>query len=103
MTIKHLRLRAAKDAPFVTACGVKYVDGSAPGSDGGATSWYSEVTCPKCRSHAPGHAPPPPNVRANRAPPKGGLDFAAMSAAWRKAGKPGDWRSWVKVHPIHKR
>lgn len=40
---------------------------------------------------------------AKRVPPKGGLDLKAMSAAWHKAGKPGDWRSWCKCHPLKKK
>ena len=38
----------------------------------------------------------------NRPLPTGGLDLKAMAAAWRKAGNPGDWRAWCKVHPIKK-
>lgn len=35
-----------------------------------------------------------------RPPPKGGLDLKAMAKEWRAAGKPGDWRSWIKNNPI---
>lgn len=35
---------------------------------------------------------------ARRGPPKGGKDFKALSASWKKAGKPGKWIDWVKSH-----
>lgn len=35
---------------------------------------------------------------ARRGPPKGGKDFKALSASWKKAGKPGTWLDWVKSH-----
>jgi hypothetical protein len=39
-----------------------------------------------------------------RAPPPGGLNLKAMSVAWRKAGKPCDWKAWCasKRHHIYK-
>lgn len=42
-------------------------------------------------------------AQAGRKIPTGGLDLLAMSAAWKKAGKPYDWRTWCKTHPIKKR
>lgn len=34
-----------------------------------------------------------------RAPPRGGLDFKAMSVEWRAAGKPGSWQEWIRNNP----
>jgi hypothetical protein len=33
-----------------------------------------------------------------RTAPSGGKDFKALSASWKKAGKPGKWIDWVKSH-----
>lgn len=43
-----------------------------------------------------------PKRSTGRKPPGGGLDLAAMAAAWRAAGKPGSWRDWIKANPIRK-
>lgn len=39
-------------------------------------------------------------AKPKRKPPGGGLDLKAMAAAWRAAGKPGTWISWIKANPI---
>lgn len=36
---------------------------------------------------------------ARRRPPPGGLDFRAMSAEWKAAGKPGTWQEWIRSNP----
>lgn len=43
-------------------------------------------------------AAPAKRTGARRGPPKGGKDFKALSASWKKAGKPGKWIDWVKSH-----
>lgn len=37
---------------------------------------------------------------SRRAPPRGGLNLRAMSAAWKAAGKPGTWRDWIRTNQI---
>jgi len=40
---------------------------------------------------------------STRKPPKGGLDLAAISRAWKAAGKPGTWLGYIKANPIKKK
>lgn len=40
---------------------------------------------------------------SSRKPPKGGLDLAAISRAWKAAGKPGTWIGYIKANPIKKK
>lgn len=40
----------------------------------------------------------PRATKSGRKAPSGGLDLKALSASWKKAGKPGKWIDWVKTH-----
>jgi hypothetical protein len=33
---------------------------------------------------------------AKRKAPTGGLNLKALSASWKKAGKPGTWQGWIR-------
>lgn len=39
-----------------------------------------------------------PPSGGGRKPPSGGLDFKALSASWKAAGKPGTWQGWIAAH-----
>ena len=47
---------------------------------------------------AKGKMKPKKSSGSKRTPPKGGLDLKGLSAEWKKAGKPGTWRDWIKSH-----
>ena len=48
---------------------------------------------PRRKAAARGKAP---KAKSTRKPPTAGLDLKALSASWKKAGKPGKWIDWVK-------
>jgi len=39
-----------------------------------------------------------PAAPRRRRPPTGGLDLKALSASWKKAGKPGTWQAWISAN-----
>lgn len=65
---------------------------------------------PKAKTKKAKATPKPKKAKAakvkkasTRKPPKGGLDLAAISRAWKAAGKPGTWLGYIKANPIKKK
>jgi hypothetical protein len=52
----------------------------------------------KAVKRAPRRRTAQPSTGARR-PPRGGLDFRAMSRDWNAAGKPGTWQEWIRSNP----
>lgn len=68
------------------------------------------ATAPKASSQKKASTPKAKKPKAakvkkpsNRKAPKGGLDLAAISRAWKAAGKPGTWLGYIKANPIKKK
>lgn len=89
--VKRRRRRAAVAAPYEPELAAPRPRRRATRKKAASTARRTATRSPRRRRSA--------TSGTRRAPPRGGLDFRAMSADWNAAGKPGTWQEWIRTNP----